>query len=194
LPLLLLALRNRPALWEVALLLALGAMSVDSRRNGIWFLLFVATPAARRRLSGAARPSLLSRRTALVCGAMPLFMIILGLARTPVPAGPTEGLIARAVDVSHGTPILAEPIAAEQLALEGHHIWIGNPLDAFAFEDQRLYLEWLQGHPAGDALLRPPVRAVLVRHDTPAQRRLAHLESYREIARDPRAVLYAART
>jgi hypothetical protein len=68
-------------------------------------------------------------------------------------------------------------------------VWIANPLDAFPRGDQRLYLDWLRGRPAGDALVRRhPV--VLVTLDSPAQRRLAHLRGFRETGRDVAAVLY----
>jgi hypothetical protein len=95
--------------------------------------------------------------------------------------------------LSDGAPILAEPVAAEQLALRGDRIWIGNPIDAFTQRDQVLYLEWLRGRPAGDQVLRGPSRVVVAERGSPAQRRLAVSEHFRELARDAHAVLYTRR-
>jgi hypothetical protein len=193
LPLLAAAVRRRPLAWEVALLAALVVMSAEARRNGIWFLMFAATPAAcGLRRTAATRP-LLSLRLALVCACVPALMLGLGLARQPDDAGPSDRILSRAVALAHRTPILAEPLAAEQLALDGRRIWIGNPLEAFAPSDQRLYLDWLQGKPAGDAILREPINVVLVRVGSPAQRRIAGAPAFRERARDANGVLYTRR-
>jgi hypothetical protein len=193
LPLLVAALRRRPAPWEVAVLVALGALTVDAHRNGLWLVLFAATPAARAFGTGVPRPRL-SRRVALVCLAVPVAMLALGFAR-PVPVDGAGGpLLARAAAAAHGAPILAEPVAAEQLALRGDRIWIGNPLDAFTQPEQRLYLDWLQGRPAGDALLHGSARVVLVERGSAAQRRISGSAGFRELARDARAVLYARRS
>jgi hypothetical protein len=168
-------------------------MSVDSRRNGIWFLLFAAAPAARGLRPGGTGGVIVSRRTLIACGAVLAAMAAFGLARTHPSAGASPELVRRAVAAAHGTPILAEPIAAEQLALDGQRIVIGNPLEAFNETDQRLYLDWLRGEPAGDAILAPSVRAVLVRPGTPPDRRLHHLRRFRELGRDAHAVLYTGR-
>ncbi len=190
LPLLVAALRRRPELWEVAVLVALGALTVDAHRNGLWLVLFAATPAARA--FGRVVPGLrLSRRAGLVCLCVPAAMLVAGFVR-PVPVdGAGEPLLSQAAAVAHGAPILAEPVAAEQLALRGDQIWIGNPLEAFAPRDQRLYLDWLRGRPAGDALLRGSADVALVERGSAAQRRLAASTGFRELARDAHAVLYA---
>ena len=44
-------------LWERVLILALVVMSVEARRNGIWLLLFAATPARARSARGGCRSS-----------------------------------------------------------------------------------------------------------------------------------------
>jgi hypothetical protein len=80
------------------------------------------------------------------------------------------------------------------LALRGTRIWIGNPLDAFPRPEQRLYVAWLRGSPAGDAILRKSVRVVLVDRGGAPARRLASDARFREVARDDATVLYAART
>jgi hypothetical protein len=168
-------------------------LTVDAHRNGLWLVLFAATPAARAFGAGVPRPWL-SRRVALVCLSVPVAMLVLGFVR-PVPVdGAGEPLLREAAAAAHGAPILAEPVAAEQLALRGDRIWIGNPLDAFAPREQRLYLDWLQGRPAGDALLRGPAGVALVERGSVAQRRLAASRSFHELARDAHAVLYARRS
>jgi hypothetical protein len=118
-------------------------------------------------------------------------MLALGFMRPIQVDGAGEPLLRKAAVTAHGAAILAEPIAAEQLALHGDRIWIGNPLDAFAQRDQRLYLDWLRGRPAGDVLLTGPVNVVLVARGSAAQRRLAVSKRFRELARDAHAVLYA---
>ena len=192
-PLLAAVLRRRPAGWELVVLIALASMSISSSRNSIWFLFFAATPAALGLQRSGARGPRLSRRTASVCACVPALMIGLGLARTPAPTGPTARLLGETIAAAHGQPILAEPLDAEQLALQGQRIWIGNPIDAFARADQRLYLAWLRGTPQGDAILDKPVGAVLVRRGSAAERRLAATHLLREVGRDAQAILYAGR-
>jgi len=73
--------------------------------------------------------------------------------------------------------------------LDVRRILIGNPLDAFSSREQRLYLDWLAGRPAGD-IEATRVQVVLVALDSGPQRRLAGRNDFRELARDTRAVLY----
>src|SRR5262249_33663963 len=108
----------------------------------------------------------------------------------PRELGARDDLLRRALADAHGTPILSTDILAEQVALAGGTIWIGNPLDAFSRRDQRLYLDWLLGEPRGDAALAQSPRVVLVQPDSKPQRRIARLGVLREVARDDRAVLY----
>ena len=68
-------------------------------------------------------------------------------------------------------------------------MWIANPIDAFARNDQRAYLSWLQGRSAGDTLLRRH-DVVLVQVDSKAQQRLGRDDAFREVGRDAVAVLY----
>jgi hypothetical protein len=103
-------------------------------------------------------------------------------------------LLERALSAAHGSPILADPLDAEQVALRGGRIWIGNPIEAFPQAHQRLYVDWLRGRPGGDAILRAPIRIVLVERGSEPQKRLAGRPGFHEVARDERAVLYAART
>jgi hypothetical protein len=191
-PLVVAAVRRRPAAWELVLLAAFVVMSVEARRNGIWLVLFAATPAARS--FGAWRTPLVSRRLAIACCAAPLLIAVVGLTRPVAPGGAGSPLLERTLSVAHGSPILADPFDAEQIALRGGRIWIGNPIDAFPRDHQRVYVEWLRGRRDGDAILRPPIRIVLVVRGSEPQKRLAGQAAFRELARDERAVLYAART
>jgi hypothetical protein len=191
-PLVAAAVRRRPAAWELVLLAALAVMSVEARRNGIWLLLFAATPAARS--FGAWRAPLVPHRLAIACFAAPLVIAVVGLSRPVAPGGAGGPLLERALTAAHGSPILADPLDAEQIALRGGRIWIGNPIEAFPAAHQRRYVDWLRGRGAGDAILRAPIRIVLVERGSAPQKRLAAQTAYRELARDERAVLYAART
>ena len=181
-PLLWLAVRARPKVWElVALVLLIGA-TVHVGRNSIWLLLFVAAPAASalplRRTSSAG----VVRVAAWV---LPLVLIATAFARTPVQTVAGATLRTEASRLAAGRPILADPENAEQLALDGRRVWIANPIDAFARIDQRTYLAWLQG----DLVLHDhPV--VLVQLGSEPQQRLAHDAMFREVARDKVAVLY----
>jgi hypothetical protein len=192
-PLVFAALRRRPRAWQVVVLVALCALTVNAHRNGLWLVLFAATPAARAFGYSSAQPWL-SPRPALACFCVPAAMLVLGFMRPVAIDGASEPLLRRAAALAGGSPILAEPVAAEQLALRGDRIWIGNPIDAFTQRDQLLYLEWLRGRPDGDQVLRGPSRVVVAERGSPAQRRLAVSESFRELARDAHAVLYTRRS
>ena len=187
-PLLVAALRRRPVLWELVVLVALAALSIEARRNGLWLLLFAAAPAARAFGRRPARFAF-SRRLALVCGCVPLLMLVLGLARTPSSTGAGPALLEQAARAARTSPILADPVDAEQLALRGDRIWIGDPLEAFDRAAQRAYLDWVQGLPSAD---RVPIaiRVVLVTRGSAAQRRLAAQPAFRELGRDANALLY----
>jgi hypothetical protein len=119
-------------------------------------------------------------------------MLGLGLAHPRAQSGASSRLLAQAALAAERTPILADPLDAEMLAQLGTRIWIGNPLDAFAADEQRAYLDWLRGRPGGDRALAP-VRTVVVLEGSEPQLRLAHEGAFRELARDGRAVLYGRR-
>jgi hypothetical protein len=185
------ALRARPRVWELVCLTMLSLATLHVGRNSIWLLLFIATPAAvglgRTRLR-KIRPA---RRAVHACAwCVPVVFLVLSVTRGPVQTVAGEGLRAQAVRLGGGEPILADAEDAEQLALDGRRVWIANPIDAFDRADQRLYLDWVDGRPAGDGLLRGR-GVVLVRVDTEPQRRLAGNTAFREVARDSSSVLYA---
>lgn len=192
LPLLLAALHRRPAAWELAVLLALAALSVEARRNGLWLLLFAAAPAARAFGRGEAL-RMLSRPVAAACACVPLLMLAVGLARSPASGGAGRALLGQTARAAHSSPILADPLDAEQLALRGRRIWIGDPLEAFARSEQRAYLDWVRGLPSARQV-PAQVRIVLVLRGSAAQLRLAAQPAFRELGRDSNAVLYGRRS
>jgi hypothetical protein len=182
------ALRSRPRLWELAALLALAVLTARTARGGIWLVFFAAVPAA----AGLGRRPGRNPRLALPAAAALAGLAIFGVVHGPRALGAHDDLLRRALAEARGTPVLATDILAEQVALAGGRVWVGNPIDAFSRADQRLYLDWLEGKPAGDAALAK-ARVVLARPDSDAQRRLAATGTLRELARDSEAVLYVRR-
>jgi hypothetical protein len=182
-----LALRARPPLWEVVALAALTILAIKTSRSGVWLLFFAATPAAQAiRLQARTR---LSAVPTVLAAAVALF----GLSRGPMTPGATDALIRQTLAAAHGTPVLAQDTLAEQVALAGGRVWMGNPFDAFSLRDQRLYLDWLDGHPDGAGALAQAPRAVLVRRDGPADRLTATASGLRPAAQDSYAILYVRR-
>lgn len=188
--LLALAIGARPPLWELAALGGLTLLTIQTARSGIWLLLLAAVPAARAlRLDGRLRPRIAAAAIAVLAA-----VAAAGVVRGPIRTDAGDHLIAAAVEEAAGTPILAEPLLAEQIALAGGRIWVGNPIDAFDRQDQRLYLDWAEGAPDGDAALDRVPRVVLVQRNGEPQRRLARSAAGRELARDDHAVLYVKTT
>jgi hypothetical protein len=98
-------------------------------------------------------------------------------------------LLDQAARSARGQPILADGVDAEQLALAGRRILIGNPLDAFPLREQQRYLDWLDGRPAGDVEVSR-VRVVVAMLGSAAQRRMAARRDFVEAVRDRRAAVY----
>ena len=185
-PLLVLAFRARPKLWEMVVLAALAVLTIRTARSGVWLLFFTAAPAARALRFRSAR----SFRLAAPALALSGILAVLGLARGPLSTGAGGPLLDEAMRRAHGTPILADGVLGEQVALAGGRVWMTNPLDAFSRRDQSLYLDWLAGRPDGDAALqRAPVVVLVLRHGD-AARRLEHTSRVRRVASDARAALY----
>jgi hypothetical protein len=186
-PLLWFAVRARPKTWELVSIVLLAIATVHVGRNAVWLVLFVAAPAAcGLRLHGAA-----SARGVLLASAwvVPIVLLVVAISRAPMQTVAGPALRDQAVRLAGGQPILADSEDAEQLALDGRRVWIANPIDAFARNDQRAYLSWLQGRSAGDTLLHRH-DVVLVQVDSKAQQRLARDGAFREVGRDAVAVLY----
>lgn len=193
-PLVAFALRSRLRLWELCCVAALAAVTVHAGRNGVWLVCLLAAPAAcglGQMFLGSLE---VSRRTVLLCGVPTLALLGMGLAHPPPQGGASLTVRDRAVALAGGRPILADGLDAEQLAVDGHRVWMANPLDAFTRRDQKRYLDWLAGSPSGDSLLFARGRVVLVTRGSPPDRRLASMRQYRRVARDSEAVLYLRRT
>jgi hypothetical protein len=118
---------------------------------------------------------------------------IYGLVHGPISPGASDALVRQTLLAARGTPVLAEDVLAEQVALAGGRVWMGNPVDAFPKSDQRLYLDWLDGHPQGSRAFAHAPRAVLVRRNTPANQLTAATRGLRRAAADSYAILYVRR-
>jgi hypothetical protein len=183
-----LAFRGRPRAWEVAAAVALAGLTVQTARSGVWLLMVLAVPAARgvpgrlslRPLSGFAV-------VAFLCAC-----IGYGLVRGPLPFGAPTTAVDAAITAAGSGPVLAQDVLAEQVAAAGGRIVLGNPLDAFGRDDQRLYLAWSSGRPAGDPLLKR-ARVLLVRARSGARDRAISTGRFRELERDGSVVVYVAR-
>ena len=188
-PLLAFALRTQPRRWELFCIAVLAVSTLHVGRNSVWLVLFVAGPAAAGLRVRLTRPN---RYVLTAAWIVPVLLLVTAFTRAPQQTVAGRTLRAEAVRLAAGQPLLADAEDAEQLALDGRRVWIANPIDAFPRRDQRLYLDWLRGRPAGDALVRRH-RVVLVQDGSAAQRRLARNAGLREVARDAAAVLYVRR-
>jgi hypothetical protein len=182
------AVRSRPRAWEIVVMAALILATVKAGRSGIWLVLFTVPVAAR-----SFRPRVIWDRALPALATAGIVALVLGVARGPINPGASESLISRAIALSHGSPVLAEDVLAEQVALAGGKIWAGNPIDAFPRRTQAEYLDWASGQPAGIVALGPEVRVVLVGRGGPAERLTLRDPSFRMIASDRGTALYIRR-
>ena len=185
-----LALRARPAAWEIVALAGLAALTIQAGRNSVWLAAFAATHAARRARPRATSSARLASPLRVALFSVAMVAAIVAFARGPLELAAGDRLVRQAIDVAQGTPVLAENQLAEQVALAGGRVWIANPIDAFAKPAQRAYFDWVGGLPGGDAALAQAPRAVLVHRGGSAERRLAADRAFRRLAADPHAVLY----
>jgi hypothetical protein len=188
-PLLVFAFRSGSRVWELASIAAFAGLTLHAGRNSVWLLCFIAAPAAHGLGKRYLRDFSVSPRTLVLCTWVPAAFLVLGVLQTPQQYGAGERVRSEAARLAAGKPILADGIDAEQLALDGRRVWIANPLDAFSRRDQRLYLDWLDANPAGDALLRDATAVVVARGSKP-QQRLDRDRSFRRAALDARAAIY----
>ena len=186
--LLVLAIRSRPALWEVIAMAGLAVLTIKTARSGVWLLFLAAAPAARSLRFEPGR----ERRLATIALPVVLALALFGLVRGPLAAGAGKPVLDEALRRAGGTPILADAIPAEQVALAGGRVWMSNPIDAFSHRNQRLYLDWLAGRPSGDAVLRR-ARVILVVPGSNAAEHLRGSHTFRILARDANAILYVRR-
>ena len=177
--------RARPRLWEWAVLVALGALTIQASRNGVWLLFFLVPLAARAIKPTRTWQTLL----APVAGAS-IVVIAFAVVRGPASSGASPALLTRALTLAHGSPVLAEDVIAEQIALAGGRVWASDPIDAFSRRDQAIYLDWLQGSPSGRQALNAAVRVVLVSRGSPAQALMAATPSFTAVAGDASTRIY----
>jgi hypothetical protein len=189
-PLLVFAFRSRTSVWELACIAAFSGLTLHAGRNSVWLICFIAAPAAHGLGKGFLRDLSISPRMFALCAWVPAVCLVLGLLQTPKQYGAGERVRSEAERLAAGKPILADGIDAEQLALDGRQVWIANPLDAFSQRDQRLYLDWLDANPGGDALLRGATAVVVVARGSKPQQRLERDPSFRRAAVDARAAIY----
>jgi hypothetical protein len=189
-PLVMFALRSGLRSWELVCMAAFATFTLHAGRNSVWLLCIVAAPAARGLGERVLRNLVVSSRTVVLCSWVPAALLIAGVLQQPPQGGAGPRMRSQAAALASGGPILADDLDAERLALEGHRVWIANPLDAFTRRDQRLYLDWLDASPAGDSLLREAGPVVLVTRGSGTEKRLARDSAFRRISRDSKAVLY----
>jgi hypothetical protein len=169
--------------WEAVAVAGLVAASVHAARLGTWLLFVVAYPATR---------SLRLRRRSTVLVLVPVVLALLavgGIAHTPFDAG---SRVLAEVAARSGSPVLAEPVPAEQVAVDGGRVWVANPLEAFRHRDQRLYLDWVAGKAGGSAAVAN-AQLVLALRDSPAGRAAARDRRLEALRRTSKAVLYRVR-
>jgi hypothetical protein len=177
--------RARPALWEWIVIAALALLTVRADRDGVWLLFMLVAPAAR-----VLHPERSMRALAPVAAVASVAGLALALAHGPAPSGASGRLVAGAVALAHGSPVLADGSIDEQVALAGGRIWAGDPIDAFSHPVQAAYLDWLSGDAAGRSALAPAVRVVLVGRGTPTQTLMSRTPSFIRAGTDGSAIMY----
>jgi hypothetical protein len=188
-PLALRTARGGPRPWEAVVMIGLGVLTIKAARDGVWLLFLMVGPASlhtrvKRDWNGLVP----------VAGVLAIGLLALALARAPHAGGASRSIVARAIALAHGGPILADPIPAEQVALAGGRIWAGNPIDAFSRRVQGSYLDWVDGAGEGTvALAQPRVRVALVSRGSAAQRLTARDPAYVRAGADATAVIYVER-
>lgn len=177
--------RANPPLWEKVAVLGLAVLSVQAARNGVWLTFFLIPSAARAFAPRRQWAALMAPIAVLAAGAL-----VFALVRGPVPFGAGRALVARAITLAHGSPVLGAAVVEEQVALAGGSIVAGDPIDAFPLCDQRAYLSWLDGTRGSLGPIDAGVRVVLVTRGTPAARLMAEQRRYVPIGGDRQALLY----
>jgi len=177
--------RAHPELWEWCVIVALAALTIHASRNGVWLLFFLVAPAARAIIPKRSWPALVPIATVASVGA-----ICFAVLRGPASAGASRSLVAGAIVLAHGSPVLANGAIDEQVALAGGRIEVGNPIDAFSRPEQAVYLDWLAGDPSGRRALVPGVRVVLVSRGSAAQTLMAHTPGFAPDGGDRTTAIY----
>jgi hypothetical protein len=185
-----LALAARPALWEMVAMFGLALLTTRSVRGGVWLLMVAAVPAARRVVLPRVH---VRARVGFAMIGLSLILAVIGLVHVAASGQPGQPIVARAVELSRGFPILAEPFLAERVAADGGRVWIADPLDAFDKRAQSDWLDWLQGRHGTSNYLARRGRYLLVVPHSSVDARVKQLRMYRRLGSDSAAVLYVRR-
>ena len=180
--------RSRAPLWEWCVIVALTVLTIHASRNGVWLLFLLVAPAAR-----AIKPKRSWAGLVPIAALASVVTLGLAIARGPAPTGASPSLVADAITMAHGSPVLASGSMDEQVALAGGRIWVGNPIDAFSRADQAAYLDWLQGSAAGRDALAPQVRVVLVSRGTQTQTLMQATPGFGAVGGDRATAIYERR-
>jgi hypothetical protein len=181
--------RSRPAPWEIAVGAILVLLTIKAQRDGVWLLMFLIVPAAR---SLAARRALSA--LAPIAAVLAVLALTVSAVRGPVSLGASPSLLASALKSAAGSPILADGVIDEQVALAGGRIWAGNPIDAFTHRVQAAYLDWTDGLASGSQAVSPAVRVAVVLRGSPTQALMARMASFAPAGHDAVAVVYERRS
>jgi hypothetical protein len=177
--------RARPALWEWCVIAVLAVATLKAERNGVWLLFFLVAPAARTLNPRRAWITLMP-----VAAAASVAALGFAIVRGPVTGGTSPGVLARAISMAGGSPVLADGSIDEQVALAGGRIWAGNPIDAFSRTDQAAYLDWIAGAAGGRRALAPDVRIVLVTDGTGSQLLMRNTPGFAAVGGDRKTAIY----
>jgi hypothetical protein len=181
--------RARPKVWEIVALAGLAVLAARTARGGVWVVLLAAPLVAAGLPWHRVQRSRFVPLLLFACSVL----IVFGIVRGPLNTAATPKVIQRALADAKGTPVIADSMLSEQIALAGGRVWIANPIDAFSRTDQRLWIAWLEGRPSGDAVLAHIPRVALVTPNGPAARRLARDPRFRLDVQDARAAVYLRR-
>jgi hypothetical protein len=177
--------RARVPLWEWVVIVVVGLLTLHAARNGVWLMFLLVAPAAR-----SLAPERSLRALVPVAGVLAALVLVTSLARGPAPSGASASVVADAVTLARGTPVLAAGSIDEQVALAGGRIWAGDPIDAFSHPVQSAYLDWLAGDALGSRAVAPAVRVVLVGRGTRAQALMGRIPSFAPVGGDRTTALY----
>ena len=175
-------------------------LTVRAARDGVWLMFLLVAPAVSRSRAAAdsTAPAVAS---ALGTGSSPSERRSHSCCSPPHPRVPprdgvSRAIVATAVRLAAGRPILADAMPAEQVALAGGRIWAGNPLDAFSQATQAAYLDFIGAGtgPQVRALLADNrIAVILATVGGPAAHAAAADPAFARAAADPTAVVYVRR-
>jgi hypothetical protein len=170
-------------IWEVAVAAILAALTIHASRSGVWLLFFV-IPVAARGINVQRIPD----RPVLILGIAACAGLAIAIVRGPLATAASPTMVRRAVLMARGTPILAEPVPAEEVALAGGRVWVSDPLDAFSPRDQAVYLNWIEGRTPH---IPQRVSVVLTLRGSSADRLMAQEAGFVPVAYDSKTELFA---